>query len=56
MSGKYEGGSRLTWTSFFPEDGTRKIKHFYGQLVATLHSLPGRWPCVSLLGNSANAG
>jgi hypothetical protein len=28
--------------------GIRKIKLFYGQLVATLHSLPGRWPCAPL--------
>jgi hypothetical protein len=34
----------------FPENmGTRKIKHFYEQLVVTLHSLPGRWPCALLL-------
>jgi hypothetical protein len=36
----------LTWTVFtFPEYvGIRKIELSYGQLVATLHSLPGRWP------------
>jgi hypothetical protein len=36
---------KVNLESFFPEDvGTSKIKHFCGQLVATLHSLPGRWP------------
>jgi hypothetical protein len=30
---------------FSPENiGNRKIKLFYGELMATLHSLPGRWP------------
>jgi hypothetical protein len=29
--------------------GTRKIKLIYGQLVATLNSLPGRCPCAPLL-------
>jgi hypothetical protein len=25
------------------------MKFFYGQLVATLHSMPGRWPIALLL-------
>jgi hypothetical protein len=28
---------------------TRRIQIFYEQLVATLLSVPGRWPCTSLL-------
>jgi hypothetical protein len=40
-------GSRLIWTLFFPEY-VGMIKNFYGELVATLHPLPGRWPCISL--------
>jgi hypothetical protein len=38
------------WTYYFPEDvSSRKIRFLYGQLVATLHPVPGKWPCAPLL-------
>jgi hypothetical protein len=41
----YEDDSRLTG----------KIKLFYGELVATMHSAPGRLPCISHLHITATA-
>jgi hypothetical protein len=57
MNGIYEGGLGLTWTLFFPEAvGPTKVEFFYGWLVATLRSLPGRWPCTPLLCIRADVG